>query len=780
MFRLTFYPILDNALLLALLLIAFGAAVLLLFPSEERLTPRGRRVLVGLRLLALGFLCVAMLRPTLLYTESRRLASSVHLVLDRSESMSVADEVGGKSRYATAVDALHEAEPFLKTMQRLDIEVAAFAFDRALVPMNVKNGVVEGLDGKPTGSETALGYALDQILLRSGGKRILGTILLSDGTQRSLPPRDTLPQEAASRYHDASSPIFPVRLGLDGPGSAQDVAVIDLLANDRVFIRNELSVSGTVRVAGYINRPIPVHLLFEDENGQMQRVAEKEVMAREEGQIVRYDFKYTPPKIGLYKFGVEVPLQPKELVATNNAMYDFVRVVDGGLSVLYLQGEPRFEHRPFQQALDASKDIHVRTLRFPIEEMRRIARRMKRPLEKVIEEETGKRPSYRQEFFDAEEYTVFILDDLPAAALKAEELQALADRVRGGAGLIMLGGFYAFGAGGYDATPLKDVAPVVMSPLDRQPLDGAPREDTHLKNVRMLPSERGLSHPVMELVKGRAENEALWRKMPELQGANRFDALKAGATVLGQGPRGEHEPLLVSQVVGTGRVLAFAGDSTWRWVMHGFGEQQKRFWRKVILWLAKMDESGGGECWITLEKTRLYPNEAVSFQIFLKPGQAEETVPARAEARVVKPDGVAEDLTLVEVDGVPTGTIRGTEQPGDYLIQVRATERDAPAGTDENPWRDASARFMVFDRNFELDNPVAYPRLLENIAATTGGHTIAPEQISGLLEELLKRSDELIEKRETKRSLYDTWWLLLLFTATLSLEWFLRKKWGLV
>ncbi|HBT75689.1 MAG TPA: hypothetical protein DEB39_01915, partial [Planctomycetaceae bacterium] len=262
-------------------------------------------------------------------------------------------------------------------------------------------------------------------------------------------------------------------------------------------------------------------------------------------------------------------------------------------------------------------------------------------------------------------------------------------------------------------------------------------------------------------------------------GANRFGSLRPGATVLAQGLHGEREPLLVSQQYGSGRVLAFAGDSTWRWVMHGFGDRQKRFWRQVVLWLAKMDESTGNDCWVVMEKTRLYPGESTTFQVFLKSKLGEESVPVKAEARLVKPDGAEEDIPIVDLDGTPTGTIRGTEQAGDYTIRVKASEREAALDPDGGEWREATARFMVFDRNLELDNPVAYPKLLENIAATSGGGTIAPEQLSGLLEELLERSEALVEERETKRSLYDAWWLLLLFAATLGVEWFLRKKWGL-
>jgi hypothetical protein len=137
----------------------------------------------------------------------------------------------------------------------------------------------------------------------------------------------------------------------------------------------------------------------------------------------------------------------------------------------------------------------------------------------------------------------------------------------------------------------------------------------------------------------------------------------------------------------------------------------------------------------------------------------------------VKPGNVTEAVTLVSEDGIPTGSFRSTEFSGDYTIRVEAVLN--------GEIKQATARFLVEDRNLELDNPIAYPRLLSDIATLTGGRSVPPEQLGALIEELLRQSDELVERRETKRTLFDTWFLLLAFISVLSLEWFLRKYWGL-
>ena len=188
-------------------------------------------------------------------------------------------------------------------------------------------------------------------------------------------------------------------------------------------------------------------------------------------------------------------------------------------------------------------------------------------------------------------YDVYILGDVDSSAFRPDELATLAQSVREGAGLLMLGGFHSFGPGGYYATPLADLLPIEMTSLERQNYGEPIRTDLHLAGpLTMLPNARSAAHHfVTELAPGEA-NLATWGKLPPLEGANNLarDKLKRAAQVLAETSDGK--PLLISQEAG-GRVMAFAADSTWRWWMGGFEAQHKRFWRQAILWLAHKDQA---------------------------------------------------------------------------------------------------------------------------------------------------------------------------------------------
>jgi hypothetical protein len=180
---------------------------------------------------------------------------------------------------------------------------------------------------------------------------------------------------------------------------------------------------------------------------------------------------------------------------------------------------------------------------------------------------------------------------------------------------------------------------------------------------------------------------------------------------------------------------------------------------------------------VTVDNVRLLPGETAKFHVFMQGGEGEEIKGIKATAIVVKPDNSEESVPLVDEAGTPTGSFRSTTIPGDYTINVDAVQDPAPP--DAQP-RQAAARFMVVDRNLELDNPVAYPRLLDNLAAMTDGKSVAPEQLPSLLDELSKKTNEFVEKRETKQSLYDSWGLFVPLLVLMTVEWFLRKRWGLI
>jgi hypothetical protein len=387
---------------------------------------------------------------------------------------------------------------------------------------------------------------------------------------------------------------------------------------------------------------------------------------------------------------------------------------------------------------------------------------------------------------------VVVLDDVDVQGLSLETWQAIAERVRRGMGLIMLGGYHSFGPGGFRDSPLANVLPLNFGPAQRQALDDAPREDVQLKGpIKMRPAEPiGVRHPIMQLKGSEArgqssgnkangsENAEIWAKLPPLDGANRIarNELKPNSLILAESDDAARNPLLVAGQFGDGRVLAFAGDSTWHWQLAGYGEAHRRFWRQCILWLAKKDEQTEGRVWIRLAGRRVVRGGRVDFQVGAENAQGEPIDTAQFGIFVKMPNGRDEQVTPMKSGSNWSAMFRQTSKPGDYRISVKAVNGAEQIGT-------AEARFLVQNQDLELDRPAAEPSLMAQLAETTkaaGGAALAPEELPDLLKRLAQKPPEVKQSVVAKVTYWDTWPFFLIFVGLLGTEWFLRKRWGMV
>jgi hypothetical protein len=128
--------------------------------------------------------------------------------------------------------------------------------------------------------------------------------------------------------------------------------------------------------------------------------------------------------------------------------------------------------------------------------------------------------------------------------------------------------------------------------------------DQHIsRKLQMLPTPDGLSHFVMQVSVG--DNEAVWKSLPPLDGANRLKAVGGHVDVLARSPDGVD--LLFANDFGRGRVMAFAGDSTFHWYQHGMKNVHQRFWEQMLLWLAHKENESDLPVWVSVEPRNFLP-----------------------------------------------------------------------------------------------------------------------------------------------------------------------------
>ncbi len=383
--------------------------------------------------------------------------------------------------------------------------------------------------------------------------------------------------------------------------------------------------------------------------------------------------------------------------------------------------------------------------------------------------------------FDKQQYDVILLGDVSARQLRAANPNALAAIERSvfekRTGFLMTGGYVTFGNGDWKGTEIEKLLPVDLSLGVKGQIE---------KPVKMVPTEAGLrrfSH-VLRLADRKEDNVQAWNKLHELDGITRLGPPKDLATVLAVTDDKEPLPVLVAQPYGSGRTLAFAGDTTHRWVRDPQTQQlHDRFWRQVVIWLAQQEEAAGN-VWVKPDIRRLPARSDLGFQVGLRSKGGIDLPDGSYQVEVIGPGEARTEVHTARVGNEDRGTFTRTEAPGEYRLVVRGRGKDADG---EEVSGEATARFLVYEDDVEMTRRAADHEFLKKLAAAGGGQFHRAEEMTAFLRQLQQQP---LTQGKPKVELWPNWrattrspfflWFFLAFVALLTGEWILRRRWEMV
>lgn len=744
----------------ALIAIGLVALVLVTYPPRVKHLPvTTRRMLIGLRLAAAVLLIFAMLRPEIQYLETDTRDAVLYVLRDKSRSMTTPDGPGGKSRRETLVNTLTTSRDQLEKLgESLDIQY--FDFDSQLRPGELLEPTV-----KPDGEWTALGFSLDELLKETQtGKQIIGIVLMTDGAQRAIAPFDMAPQTVSRRFQDIQVPLFPVPFGeSDVAQSGLDIAVEDIAVDDLVFVRNSVPVDARIKVSGAEGRRFSVQLLIEDRTG---RTADQhgelvvasampgarpsiEVTATKSSQTIPVSLSFVPELPGEFRVAVRVTPLAGELRTVNNQRETLLTVQKGGLFVKYY--DTTRNEVVFLPEVNSASKIQLN-------------------FQWVRTGEFANRTRIDPRDFEPGRYDVYIIGDVPAKVFSKSDLRLLAQRVDEGAGFLMTGGFYSFSPGGYAGTPLEPLLPVILDPREIQGEGPIAKDLYYERDLQMTPTGRGLDHYLLRLTNG--DNIEAWKRLPPLLFANKLRKKNALVEVLARST--DDVPLLFSLETGRSRSLAFAGQSTWRW-WENFRDQHQRFWRQMILWLARKEFDSDQPVWVRVSPRNFNQGSKVKIDFGARDELGNPLADVDFEAKVIDPAGKETPIAALSGRDGSFGEFKRATEPGIYRVLVTAKKDGIEFGGQ------GRTRFLVDSSDPELDNPAADPSLLQELAQQTGGRVIPAEEFDEFLDQLITAGPPNLSLTQiTRVTLWDNWWYLSAFVLAMTTEWFVRKRRGLV
>lgn len=746
--------ILTSVGLMALVIITYRAQL-------KTLPPLLSRTLLSLKLAAVVVLTFAMLRPALQKSETDESELQLLILADVSRSTNTADMPGKMSRFQAIRTDIEKLQSRIKSWtKKVDVRLFDFAKDLAPFDPELKEG---------TGDQTAFGKALEDVRRETRNRRTLGVFIFSDGAQRAIPPYDIDPRTSARNLADDQVAIYGIGYGASSLSSASlDVGIEDLAIPDIVYERSRVPVTAKLRTTGAAGRKIKVHILVEDrtdkrldQSGEMkpaqmsvQSRPVQEIEITRDSEIVPIELSFEAGLAGEVKVALRAEPLENEILTGNNQRESIISVKKGGLKVAYFD-LPRTEQRWIRAVSGADK------IQLDFQEIRG----------GKFAAQTKIDPSW----FQPGRYDVYIIGDVRAEVFGQELLTLLASRLDEGASLLMTGGVQNYAVGGYSSTPIADWIPVELDPADARPPGKINVGSQLMGPQKMIPTERGQREYVMQM--GPIEkNRELWMALPPLKGATRLrpvsDLLEPWAAT----PDGV--PLLFATTRGRSRVAAFAGDTTFLWWTLGDkSELHQRFWRQMIVWLGKKEADTDQPIWLKVAPRTYPPGSTVNFTFGARGADGAPLDSAEFQVNVVLPTGEKVAAVPRKATGERgmvehTAEFSKTTAPGDYWVNVSARSNGQSLGFD------AYTRFIVDARDLELDYPSADYEFLKEISSMTGGNSLKPEDVGELLDRLKESKTDLTRVQSV--TLWDNWAMLLVFVGLMSLEWFLRKRRGLV
>ncbi len=733
--------------------------------NTSELATRKRRTLFSLRFAAVVLVWLLLLQPGVRLEDLSTIRNHVVVLVDESRSMDL-PATNDTSRL-DQVKSLFARESTVLDEWRRDHQVDMFALSDHARPIS---GLLEV---QPTGDATRLVSGLEEVAARYKPDDLAAIVIASDGSDNgALSKKGALPPAAKAAIERLGVPIHTV---FSGPADAPaDIIITKVAYDDFAFVRNAVSIEATVRVHGFDAQTVPVvlkHTKGDAENGQdAQKILGVRTLSIDPNKSeYTFEFEFVPDETGKSIFSLEIQPAPGETVTVNNQREFVIRVIRDKIRVLQVVGQPSWDERFLRKLL--KKNPNVDLISFFI-------LRTSASVDPARKDELSLIPFPTKELFEEQlgSFDLIIFQNFTYRGYRMRQyLPLIRDYVRAGGGFIMIGGELSFANGGYSQTPIAEFLPVKL-PADRKDLVISGDFGPSL-------TKSGRFHPITSLSHNLDESEQHWRALPALSGMNRVLGAHPEANVLLEHPThkvgGAPAPVVVTRQFGKGRVLAVTTDTTWHWDFKaaGLGQDNRhyyKFWGNAIRWL--------------IRDPALKPMQVKTDRDRYPLGRSVEVV-TRVMGQDYRPAQGAEVELKIQrqrADGTPQAKaselIKGrTNDAGEFITRLSPPADGAwtiKATADTGVTLSDTDVFVVATDPVELRDTSPKPKVLERLSKASGGEA---RLISDGLGGLGRVSPKVL--KVNRRKDVPVWSsAAVLFFALLfpCLEWFLRRRWGLL
>ena len=712
---------------------AFVAAFIIAVALIVAVAVRRRRALSGARLSVLcllqacmlGLTLLALSQPALLLHSLAAGQNSIAVLVDDSASMSLND--GGSTRLQQARTVL--GSPALAALgRRYRLRDYVFA------------GVAQAVDGYQAlpapGDVTAIGDSVLQVLRGLHTSALGAVIVISDGADSA----GTLSDDTLAQIASYGVPVHTIGIGRER--MPEDLELADVRVPARVLSGTAVAARASIRHDG------PGTTRLEVYDGD-RFLGGRDVTLSADTQLTRVPIDFTLDQAGERELRFTLVPKPGERELRNNTRVRMVDVSEHRASVLYVEGEPRWEYKFMRRALDGDNGVRLVSL------LQTTPNGYYRQGIDAPTELQGGFPDDRPTLYS---YDALIIGSMPAAWFKPAQLQMIRDFVseRGGS-LLMLAGPLGLGDGGWGDTVVGQILPAQLRP-----------DSFHRVRVPVVLTARGRLSPMLQFSDNSAANDELWSQLPPIADYQDLGALRLAATSLLDIRVGDNEqPLLVTQPYGRGHTTILATGGTWRWRMGlpSTDTRHQQFWRQLMRSLV-------GSVPRQFDLSASARGAAIRIRADLRDAAFMPIADATVTATASSPQEIS-TFALQPVADQP-GIYAAEYRPalsGSFVIEASGMRAGKPVGTARTSlqYERGEAEYFSLRQNRAL---------LQQLSAATGARYWRPNQLGGLPDAISASASGVVLQQVLR--LWDVPLLFLLLLALKCGEWLLRRHWSAV
>lgn len=678
-------------------------------------------MLITLRVSSLALLILLFFDPLLSIIRQQTLPPMIGILIDDSQSMQIVDN--GKER-GESIRKFLDSESFRKLKSFGEVKFGVFG-------SNIK--VMDDISADSlsyAGERTDLYQALKFFKEKTAQNNLKSIVLLSDGiiTSGESPLLD---------IEEFETPLFTI--GIGDTGEKKDLLVRKVLANEVSYVGDKIPVIAMVKNIGY--KKDNAEVILESDGVILDR---KLITLNSDEREYRIPLSFVAKNQGKQKLAVSVSEMHGEEITRNNRSLFFVTIHKSKMKVLLIAGAPSADVTFVRRSLasDANIDLNV-----------------------IIEREGG---GYYEGEINENEFRnseCIVLVGFPSRTSDQKIIQEIIKGTRERKGLfVLLSRTIDF----QKIKEMEEILPFSIETITPDEYQVFISVWNHPKSVLLF----GLRKESMSPEKWSSlpplfKHQALIRSKPESEIVAHV-SLQTSET---------DEPLVVIRNSQGRKSLAVLGYGIWRWKMYadglaGFKTLAEEFLSNSIRWLTTREDEK--RIRVNPSKDVFSEGEPIDFTAQAYDDNLNPIENANIELNI-KDREKQYTLSLDHITrGQYEGMLAGIPE-GEYSYEARVGIENQLIGTD-------SGNFSVGGSNAEFIETRMNENLLRQMAERSGGKYFDVDDWGRLGEEIKSLPKFLPEtKREEARfPLWNLPWVYAAIVLLLAMEWFIRKRIGML